>query len=139
MIPYQTKSDKLAGTSLKEVKKSAMMVYKEIVKLTKGEPYIRSAYFRKRRKEKVFLNYFWNHLSQKSPKQRFKRLKYFKAAIDLIKNSRNKPISKLNPNNKNEVLHRFAGLTKNKELFYVQIKEETKKGKKYFMSCFPPE
>jgi len=63
MIPYQTKSDKLAGTSLKEVKKSAMMVYKEIVKLTKGEPYIRSAYFRKRRKEKVFLNYFWNHLS----------------------------------------------------------------------------
>jgi len=35
------------------------------------------------------------------------------------------------------MLHRFAGLTKEKELFYVQVKKEKKSGKKYFMSCFP--
>ena len=36
-----------------------------------------------------------------------------------------------------EILHRFAGLTKNRELFYVQIKEDKRSGRKYFMSCFP--
>lgn len=140
MIPYQTKSNKLTGTSLKEVKKGAMVLYKEIVSFTKRRPYLRSAYFRKRRKkQKIFLDYFWTHLYQKSPKERFKRLKYFKASIDLIKNSRNKPVSKQNPNDKNEILHRFAGLTRSKELFYVQIKEDAKLDKIYFMSCFPPE
>lgn len=33
----------------------------------------------------------------------------------------------------------FAGLTGNNDLFYVQIKEDKKVRKKYFMSCFPPE
>jgi len=138
MIPYQVKSNKLKGTSLKEVKKKAMVVYKEISKFDKKNPYVRSAYFRKHKKEKIFFDYFWKHLYQKAPKERFKRLKYFKPAVDLIKNSRNNPASKKNPN-KREIVHRFAGLTKNKDIFYVQIKENTKTKKKYFMSCFPPE
>lgn len=137
MIPYQTKSNKLSGTSLKEVKKNALLFYKrEIEKSSKKQPYVRSAYFKK---EKVFFNYFWDHIFQKSPKERFERLKYFKAAVDLVKNSRNKPTSKENPNKRGEILHRFAGLTRNKEIFYVQIKEDRKTKKKYFMSCFPPE
>lgn len=139
MIPYQTKSNKLPGTSLKEVRKNALIVHKKISKSTRGKDYMRSAYFRKQKKQKIFMDYFWKHLYQKSPKERFKRLKYFNAAIDLIKNSRNKPVSKPNPNRKSEVLHRFAGLTKDKELFFVQIKEDKKDGKRYFMSCFPPE
>ena len=42
-----------------------------------------------------------------------------------------------NADNRNEILHRFAGKTKDKEIFFVQIKENKKNSKKYFMSCFP--
>jgi len=138
MIPYQTKSKKLPGTNLGEVYRSSWLAYHEIEKQTKRRPYVRSAYFKK---EKVFFDFFWDHLKQKSPKERFKRLKYFKAACDLIKYSKNIPIAKPNPNNAKEIYYRFAGLTAEKELFFVQIKEVKKRGQKpkYFMSCFPPE
>jgi len=59
--------------------------------------------------------------------------------LELAKNSRNRPVSKENPNKRGEILHRFAGLTRDKEVFFVQIKEDKKGKKKYFMSCFPPE
>ena len=137
MIPYQAKSGKVAGTSLGEVKKNVLtFYYKEIKGATKRRPYIRSTYFNK---EKIFFDYFWSHLFQKTPKDRMARLKYFKASVELIKNSREKPSKKVNPNNKNEILYRFAGLTKSKELFYVQIKEDQKTNRKYLMSCFAPE
>ncbi|MEF3692337.1 MAG: hypothetical protein V3574_04775 [Candidatus Moraniibacteriota bacterium] len=111
--------------------KNAFRLYNEIEKKTKRKTYLRSAYFKK---EKVFFDYFKKHIFQKSPRERMKRLKYFKAAIELIKYSKNKPIIK---ENGKEVFYRFAGMTKERELFYVQIKEN-KKGEKYFMSCFPP-
>jgi len=136
MIPYQTKAKRLPGTSYAEVRTNAIFLFNQIKKRTKRRPYIRSAYFNK---QKIFFDYFWQHLHQKGPKERFKRLKYFNAAIEVMKNSRNQPSSKQNPNKPNEILHRFAGLTKDKELFYVQIKENKKSGRKYFMSCFPPE
>jgi hypothetical protein len=134
MIPYKTKSKKITGTNLKEVAHAASLMHQIIKKRTKRQPYIRSAYFRK---EKIFLNYFWEHLRQKAPRERYKRLKFFGSAIELIEKSKNMPVSKPNPN-KNEILHRFAGITREGELFYVQIKENKRRGK-YFMSCFPPE
>lgn len=133
IILYQTKVKKLSGTSYSEVKKEALFLFNEIKRKTKRRPYIRSAYFNK---QKIFFDYFWKHLFQKNPKERMRRLKYFRVAIHLIKNSRNYPISEENPHKKGEILHRFAGLTQEKELFFVQIKEEKKTGKKYFMSCF---
>lgn len=135
MIPYQAKSKKISGTSYGEVMKNAFAVYDEIKKNTKRRPYIRSAYFKK---EKIFFDYFREHLFQKSQKERIKRLRFFGAAVELVKNSRNVPIVKPNPNKSGEMVYRFAGLTAEKELFYVQIKEDKKKHK-YFMSCFPPE
>ena len=136
MIPYQTKIQKLSGTSYAEVRKEALVLFNKIKAKTKRKPYIRSAYFNK---QKIFFDFFWAHLNQKSPKERAKRLKYFEAAIDLMKNSRNHPVSGENPHKQGEILHRFAGLTKEKEIFYVQIKENKRSGKKYFMSCFPVE
>ena len=136
MIPYYTKCGKLAGSNYSEVRKSANFIFKNIKSRTKWRPYVRSAYFNK---QKIFFDYFWEHLTQKRPPERFRRLKYFLAAIELIRNSRNEPSSKENPNRPSEILHRFAGLTKNKDLFYVQIKEDKKSERKYFMSCFPPE
>jgi len=136
MIPYPTKIKKLSGTSYSEVRKSANDLFKQIKSKTKRRPYMKSAYFNK---QKIFFDFFWVHLIQKRPKERFERLKYFGAAIEIIKKSKNKPSSKQNPNKSNEILHRFAGLTKEKELFYVQIKEFKKSKSKYFMSCFSPE
>lgn len=134
MIPYQTKSNKLPGTNYSEVKKNADIIFKEIKSKTKRRPYIRSTYFNK---QKIFFDYFWAHLAQKSLKEKTKRLRYFPCAIELIKNSRNTPTSKENVNNKQETLHRFFGQTKNKEKFVVQIKENKRTNKKDFMSCFP--
>lgn len=140
MTPYQTKSNKLTGTNLKEVKKNAMALYKEIASKTKRRPYVRSAYFKEgRKKQKIFFDYFWQHLRQKNQRDQMRRLKYFKAAIEVIKYSRNHPKSEDNPHKAGEILHRFAGLTKDKEIFFVQIKEDKKTSKKYLMSCFPLE
>jgi len=136
MQPYQSKFKKLPGTNYKEIYPVALAIFKQIKSKTKRRPYIRSAYFRK---EKVFLDYFWQHLREKSLRDRTRRLKYYQCALDLIKNSRLEPISKQNPNKPREILHRFAGLTNNKELFFVQISKDKKKGHKYFMSVFPPE
>jgi len=135
MIPYKTKSKKISGTSYGEIMRNAFKVFDEIKKKTKRRPYIRSAYFKK---EKVFLDYFREHLFQKLPKERVRRLRYFKAACELIKDSKLGPVEKNESFEKKEVLYRFAGLTAEKDLFYVQIKED-KRTRKYFMSCFPSE
>jgi len=136
MKVYQTKSKKISGTSYSEVFHGAFVAYDEMKKKTKRRPYVRSAYFKK---EKIFFDYFREHLFQKSPRERMKRLKFFKAAIELVKHCRIKPVSKINPNKTNEIVHRFAGITAEKEIFYVQIKEDKKRKRKYFMSCFSPE
>lgn len=134
MIPYQTKAEKLPGTSYKEVYKKARAIFAAIRSQTKRKPYVRSAYFHR---QKIFFDFFWAHLSQKSIPERIRRLKYFEVAIEVIRKSRNHPESMQNPNKKTEILHRFAGLTKNKELFFVQIKEHKRTGRKQLMSIFP--
>lgn len=133
LIPYQTKLLKLSGTDLKELEKKAKSIFKDIKSRTKRKPYIRSVYFNK---QKIFFDYFWQHLNQKRPQQRFERLQLFTVSMEVIKSSRNAPLSQDNPTNRNEILHRFAGLTKDKKLFYVQIKEDKRRGHKYFMSAF---
>ena len=66
-----------------------------------------------------------------------RRIRLFSAAIDLIRNSPFDPLTSQNPNKAAESLHRFAGKTKNGELFYVQLKEVKKTARKDFMSVFP--
>ncbi|MFA5158343.1 MAG: hypothetical protein WC451_04140 [Patescibacteria group bacterium] len=136
MIPYKTKINKLPGSNLGEISKSAWKIYHQIEKLTKRKPYVRSKYFKK---DKIFFDFFWDHLKSKSPKERFKRLKLFTAAIDTIKNSTCIPVIKNNPNKKSEIFYRFSGQLKTGELFIVQIKENKISKRKYFMSCFPVE
>lgn len=134
MIPFQTKSSKLAGNNYKTLIKGARQIFHKIEAKSKRKAYIRSAYFKK---EKIFFDHFWAHLNQKSPKERVKRLKYFQVSIELVERSKNKPLASQNPHIKNEILYRFTGLTKEGELFYVQIKENKKTKNKYLMSCFP--
>jgi len=135
MIPYQAKSKKLSGSNYGEVMHRAFAIFDLIRKKTKRRPYVRSAYFKK---EKIFFDYFREHLFQKNSHNREKRMKFFAAAIELIEKSRKDPILKTNPNKKGEIFYRFAGLTGEGHLFFVQIKENKNK-QKYFMSCFGPE
>ena len=134
MKVYKTKVKRLAGTEYAEVYPRAIVIYREIKHKTKRRPYVRAAYFNR---EKVFLNYFWEHLQQKNSRDRVRRLKFYPCAVDLIKNTKTEPASKENPNKKSEILHRFAGMTSDKELFFVQISEHKKTNQKFFLSVFP--
>ncbi|MBI4600141.1 hypothetical protein HY732_04470 [Candidatus Uhrbacteria bacterium] len=132
---YQTKSIALGGSNFSEVNKKAHRIYSEIKKRTKRRPYIRSAYFKK---EKIFLSLFWEHLHSKfNHRDKVRRVKYFVCAIELIQKSRFDPESKENVDCRSEMLHRFAGKSKDGQLFFVQIKEDKRSGEKSFISVFP--
>jgi hypothetical protein len=131
---YKTKIKHISGTSYREVYSQAKFLYKQIESKTKRKPYVRSKYFKG---EKVFLDYFWDHIGKKKPTDRFRRLRQYECALDLMRNSRIKPETKDNPNDSGEILHRFTGINGNNEIFCVQITQEKKSGKKYFLSVFP--
>ncbi len=132
---YQTRAEKISGTSYKEVYKKALGIYKQIRRKTKRRSYIRSAYFEK---NKIFLALFWQHLEDHfNQNDKVRRLKFFACGLELIQNSRYEPTSKENPNKPSEILHRFIGITRNKEIFKVQIKEDKRSGEKFLISIFP--
>jgi hypothetical protein len=135
MQVYKSKYGRISGTSYSEVYPRTLAIYKLTQAHTKRQPYIRSKYFSK---DKIFLAYFWQHLRQKNFKDRARRLRYFEAALDVMRNTTYTPSTKQNPNDANELLHRFAGETKNSELFYIQVKENNKSGRKDLISVFPP-
>lgn len=134
MDVYKTKSGKLTGTSFHEVWRKVILIFKQIKKKSKRQPYLRSAYFRK---QKIFLGFFWAHLFEKAIGDRLRRLKYFAAAVELIECSKSSPTTKEDSNKPGILLHRFTGITKEKETFYVQIKEDKSSDKKYLISIFP--
>ena len=136
MKTFKTKFAILAGTDYKEINKKAFGFYNQIRRKTKRRPYVRSAYFKK---DKIFLGLFWSHLNGKNRWDRMRRMKFFNCAIELIEHSKFEPTSKENPNKPTEILHRFAGITKNNDLFFVQIKEEKRTGEKWLLSVFPIE
>jgi hypothetical protein len=133
VTPYKTKINPLAGTSWGEVAPVARAILRTLAKRTKRQPYIRSKYFNK---QKIFFTYFWSHLSRKPLPEQLRRLKYLPCALDLIQNSHFTPTTKENAERPGELLHRFTGLTPNGKLFFVQIKETKRSGKKEFMSVF---
>ncbi len=136
MQVYKTKTKPLSGTSYTEIKKKAFGLYKEVRKKSKRKPYVKSAFFKR---DKVFLEMFWEHLFQKNFWDQMRRMKFFACGLELIQKSTFIPTSKENPNKKTEILHRFAGITPNGKKFYVQIKEEKSTGKKFLISIFPLE
>ena len=137
MKVYQTKTAKLTGTDFREVYQKAFGQYRQIKRKTKRRPYIRSAYFNK---DKIFLELFWHHLREKQNfRDKIRRMRYFPCAIELIQNSRFRPASVKNYNRSSEILHRFIGVTRDDDLFFVQIKENKKTGNKWLISIFPPD
>ena len=131
--PYRVASKPLAGTSYSEVIKKARQKYTDLRGGPSHNIHIRSAYFEK---EEIDFAYFWERISKKSFPERMRRIKLLPCAIELIRNSTNEPFSTDNPNRPFEIIHRFAGVTKSHDLFFVQIMEDTRTGSKYFMSTF---
>jgi hypothetical protein len=131
---YQSKYPLIKGSTIDEIVPKARAIYSEIDKSTgRRNTYIRSAYFNK---EKVFLKPFWEHLYQKRRSERARRLKYYKCALDLIRNTRFEPDFKDDGRGSKNVYYRFYGKSKTGEKFVVQIHCDKRKNK-YFMSCYP--
>ncbi len=137
MKTYKTKTKRIPGTSYKEIRKGAFKIHQEIKRKSKRKPYTRSVYFKK---DKIFLDLFWTHIFEKKNYwDQMRRMKFFACGIELIKKSNFEPTSKENPNKSSEILHRFAGTSADNELFFVQIKEDKRTGRKYLISIFPVE
>lgn len=133
MQKYLSKYGLLPGSSYKEVLSKARKEFDVIRKITKRQPYVRSKYFRG---DKIFVTIFWDHVMQKHQKERRKRLKLYKSAIDLLRNSTEAPETFFDSNNKNIILHRFYGKTNDGYDFCVQVKVDKRSGRKDFMSVF---
>lgn len=133
MTIFHSKHDLLPGSSYDEVVKHARKEFNTIRKLTKRQPYVRSKYFRG---DKIFVTIFWDHLMQKYRKDRMKRLKFYKGAIDLLRNSTATPDTVFSESDKDTMLHRFYGKTREGIEFCVQVKEDKRTHRKDFMSVF---
>lgn len=131
---YQTQTKEQGGKNYKNLYTYAYSIYKDEARKTKRRAYIRSKYFKK---EKIFLDYFWDHIRTKNYADRSRRLKYYECAIDLIKHSNIKSDLHFNQEKVSEILHRFVGKTPSNSVFCVQIKENLKNGQKHFISVFP--
>ncbi|MGC1176706.1 MAG: hypothetical protein WA843_01430 [Candidatus Saccharimonadales bacterium] len=134
MKSYRSKVSLLPGTSYDEVVAVARREHKKIEKLTKRQPYVRSTYFSK---DKIFISpLFWTHIMQKSLKERTKRLKFYTAAIDLMRNSHCEPETVFKKDDLSSILHRFYGVTKEGIEYCVQVKQNKRTGRKDFMSVY---
>lgn len=131
---FHSRQSQLAGSSYDEVMARARKEFNTIRRITKRQPYVRSKYFRG---DKVFMTVFWDHLMQKHLKERTRRLKFYSAAVDLLRNSTlpaaTPIVSKANPGH---LLHRFYGKTREGTEFCVQVKQDLRSGRKDFMSVF---
>ena len=118
----------------KDMMQQARKLFRTLQRRTKRRPYVRSAYFRK---DKVFFEYFWVHLNQKSLPDRARRLKYLPCAIELIRTSMQSPTTFVNRDEPNAIHHQFKGVTSEKLRFFVIVKQDRASGKKHLLSIFP--
>lgn len=132
---YRSKSPRLPGTSYREVISAARKEYHAIQKRTpRRQPYVRSTYFKE---DKIFINQYFEHLTQKNSADRLRRLRFFVAGIDTIRNCPTAPIATQNPNKADEILYRYNANTKDGYKFSVQLRENKITKRKDFMSTFP--
>lgn len=134
MVFYKTKAHPIPGTRYADVAPQARALLRTIERRTKRRPYLRSAYFKK---DKIFLTYYWKHLSQLKTYQRTRRLKYLPCAIELLRKSRHQPERYRKREQEKEVYYRFFGISPNGIEFVVQVKGNEKTNRKELLSVFP--
>ncbi len=133
MDVFISKMTMLKGTSYKEVSVLARKYYNSIRTGTKRQPYVRSRFFHG---DKVFIAVFWEHLAQKHQKERTRRLKFYVAALDLLRNTMTKPEVTASSAQHKYSFYRFYGITRDGTRFCVQVRADEKTGRKDFMSVF---
>lgn len=132
---YQSKVGLLPGTSFREIMAAARREYHIAQKRTpRRVAHVRSAYFAK---DKIFINTFWNHLGQKHPADQMRRLKLYRAALDLVRYSKMTPDTVFSKDDMNSIMHRFYGVTSDGHYYTVQIKQNKRTNRKDFISVFP--
>lgn len=131
---YHSTQYSLTGSNQDDVLRKSKFIYSLIASATRRKPYIRSVFFKK---EKVFLDYFWQHLYQKNRSDRHRRLELYACALDLIENSHVPPEIVHDSTRQSEVMYRFYGVSADNKPFIVQIKEIGKRKNKHFISVFP--
>ena len=109
MNVYTSKYPRLPGSSYDEALNHARQEYNVIAHSTKRQPYVKSKYFNG---NKVFLKVFWDHVMQKRLKERTRRLRFYRAALDVLRHSQITPETTFNADDRNILLHRFYGVTK---------------------------
>lgn len=132
---YQSKYNQLPGSSLHKAYRAAHR-YHNLVKShhPRRRPYVRSRYFKK---DKVFVTVYWSHAAQKNRKEQLRRIRLYKCALDLIRNTMFDPLTIIDPAKEEMLLHRFYGRTQDGLEFCVQIKQNQRSGRKDFVSAFP--
>lgn len=133
MKVYKSRHGLLPGSNYDEVVHYARREYIAIRKLTKRQPYVKSKYFKT---SKIFVTVFWDHLAQKHRKERVLRLRFYMAAIDLLRNTTHTPEKVVDAADRNLIFYRFYGITKDGYEFCVQVKEDIRNDRKDFMSVF---
>ena len=133
MHVYTSKYSRLSNSSYNGALKQARSEYNAIAHATKRQPYIKSKYFSG---EKEVCAVFWTHLMDKNQKDRTKRLRFYKAALDLLRNSQINPDTITSAEDQRMLLYRFYGITKDGSYFCVQVKEDIRTKRKDFMSVF---
>lgn len=132
-MEFRSKHNRYGQTSYVDVVKWARAIYKPMADKTKRQPYVRSAYFDN---QKILLATFWLHIKPKNSTDKARRLRFYLAAIDLIAHTKIGPELKKSTG-ATTAYYRFFGRTKDGHPFVVQIKENTKTGRKDLISIFP--
>lgn len=133
---YRVNTSVIKGSNYGEVIKAAYSIFHQVERRTKRNPYIRSRFFHK---EKIFLQSFFDHIKQKNPKDRRRRLRFFPCSLELLQKTTCEPSSFVVGNSSSRSIikyYRFYGITKEGEKFIVQVKQNKKK-EKYLLSIFP--
>ena len=130
---WKVKALPLRVRTYDQARKEVLEIFKELKGKSKRKLSIKSRYFNK---DKVFLDFFWDHLLQKPLAQRKDRLRFMPCALELIHLNTLKPSVKTNPHKPEEQLYRFYGKTPQGSRFVVQLKK-TAQGSLQFMSAFP--
>jgi hypothetical protein len=114
----------------------ARKAFRALQKQTKRRPHIRSAYFKK---DKLFFDFFWQHMQSKSVPDRARRLKYVPCALEILRQSRHDPITYVDKYQPGIIKHEFIGKATDGIIFSVIIQQDRKTGKKQLLSIYPKQ
>ncbi len=130
---YRCKTAPLSGHRFVDIMPQARRVFRTLQKQTKRRPYVRSEYFHK---DKIFFDFFWQHMQQKLPSDRARRLIYFPCALEVLRNSRHDPETYIDIRSPGIIKHRFVGITPGGQRFGVVIHEDRKTNKKQLLTIY---